>query len=694
MDDGFDVDADGVTTCGPDGNPSATADNDCDDGDNTTNPTLPELCDAIDNDYDGTADDGLDTDGDGITPCGVNGVIDGTGAATDDDCDDAEITTFPGATESCDFVDSDCDGSIVDEDPDFDGDLIPDCVDTDDDDDGDLDATDCNDFDDTIYTGAPETCDAIDSNCDGSIVDGDTDTDTDLVPDCVDEDDDNDGMTDVWEDANSYDSLDASDATLDDDADGRDTLQEFTDSTDPSTYDGPDAPAPLLPEDGTNVTTDQPELVVTNATSPLGDELSYSFEVFSDEALTTLVTSASGVTEGATESDWVLDVALDEDTRFWWRAAASDAFVTGEWSDAFSLFIDVDGNAPSIPMPVSPLTGEVMAADAQDIVWFDSSSPQGQVLTYTVLIVDVGGTVTVLEEDVTGSDGIDTETLDVSGVLTAGDLYRWTVEAFDQSGRASGPSEEQLFGFQTTNTPPTSPGFASPVDDEEIDEVSPLVVLDPAFDAQGGELDYLLEIDDTIEFSSAFDLEQTAAEDATAVTFDLASEGIELTEGEWFMRARATDLNGATSEPVTISIFSRGANDPPSVPRLDAPSDDLVTDPEATGFTVSGSVDPEGDAVTYELVVASDSALTDVLLERTSADGEFPAEAVEFRGRVFWSARAVDDLGAASDWATPRHVVVFDETWNCAAAPVDGLSAWWLLVLGVVGLTRRRYRRW
>ncbi len=70
--------------------------------------------------------------------------------------------------ESCDLLDSDCDGSLVDEFDDTDGDLLPDCVDDDDDDDGFDDDDDCAPTDPEAYPGAPEIIgDGTDQDCDG-----------------------------------------------------------------------------------------------------------------------------------------------------------------------------------------------------------------------------------------------------------------------------------------------------------------------------------------------------------------------------------------------------------------------------------------------------------------------------------------------------------------------------------------------
>jgi MYXO-CTERM domain-containing protein len=255
IDDGFDLDADGVTTCAGDcddtdplvhagaselcdgldndcdaGVPTDEADadgdgvrvceGDCDDGAPTVFPGNTEVCNAVDDDCDSDVDEGFDADSDGVTTCAG-------------DCDDAEPTTYPGGPEYCDAVDSDCDGSLVDEFDDFDTDGDPDCTDLDDDADGDPDATDCDDADASVFSGATEACDAIDSDCDGDLVDGYPNFDNDPQPDCVDPDDDDDGDPDTSDcddnNASVYTGAIEACDSLDSDCDGS-LVDEFTDT--------------------------------------------------------------------------------------------------------------------------------------------------------------------------------------------------------------------------------------------------------------------------------------------------------------------------------------------------------------------------------------------------------------------------------------------------------------------------------
>ena len=176
----------------------ADADGDCDDGDADSWPGAPELCDGNDNDCDGDTDeDGTDggtwyqdADGDGYgvdehTSTGACSAPAGY-AAVSGDCDDESALVNPGATETCNGVDDDCDGVADGEDA---ADVTTWYIDVDGDGYGSTaytmlaceatsgwvdDGSDCDDGDEAVNPAAAEVCNGLDDNCDGV-------TDTDAI---------------------------------------------------------------------------------------------------------------------------------------------------------------------------------------------------------------------------------------------------------------------------------------------------------------------------------------------------------------------------------------------------------------------------------------------------------------------------------------------------------------------------------
>jgi hypothetical protein len=249
--DGIDNDCDGAVDEFTDGNyceneseiGKCSGTDRCEDGELVCQGPEPveELCDGQDNDCDGGLDESFaDLDIDGIADC-VDLDIDGDTISNEEDCKPLDSTIYPGASESCNLKDDDCNGVLDDPGAEGCSDFY---LDLDSDGYGSMLAPplclcaanpityftatvtgDCNDLLATTHPEAGDPCNGMDDNCDGTIDDEDFDLDQDGIADCLDLDDDGDGFLDGVDcapvEASIYPGADEYCNDIDNDCDGQ-----------------------------------------------------------------------------------------------------------------------------------------------------------------------------------------------------------------------------------------------------------------------------------------------------------------------------------------------------------------------------------------------------------------------------------------------------------------------------------------
>ncbi|WP_426166019.1 putative Ig domain-containing protein [Pseudoduganella sp. R-34] len=231
------------------------------------------------------------------------------------------------------------------------------------------------------------------------------------------------------------------------------TARAFTVRTGNKTPTTPKTNAPLA---GSVLGTNSVALSVANAVDPEGAPLTYIFEIDNVKTFDSAAKRVSGaVAAGSSNTEWIVD-GLQENTRYWWRAKASDGKAESDWGTA-NFFVSAANDAPSVPVLKNPGNGAWTSQLQPTMEIFPARDPEGGAVRYEFELYKDAG----LTQRVCG--GISSST----GLICPASLqdkspYWWRARAIDAEGMASAWSATAQFTIQSGPMQLAAPSLITP----------------------------------------------------------------------------------------------------------------------------------------------------------------------------------------------------------------------------------------
>ncbi len=472
-------------------------------------------------------------------------------------------------------------------------------------------------------------------------------------------DDDNDGIADSCEARcpGDFEVGVQEDPNGDFDNDGIDNRTECGQGTSICVTNAPGAPTPVAPADGFLQEVVPVALVVQNAIDPDDDILTYTFEVFDAEDTENPVFTSGQVASGNGQTTLPVrdnDVTFAEDADYLWRCRAADANAAGPWSDLFRFRISLENNVPSVPMPLSPIgsAGELMPL----LTARNAIDPEGETLEYDFQVFIVEDELPELIMESYGNpEGDERSQWQVAMELSENQSYQWRVRATDARSASSRWSEMVTFLVNTQNSLPEAPVLVYPGDDAAVGAQPAVLVASAAFDADGDILEYEFKVAGDAEFNDLIETSPRLNQDARReIVYEVVAD---LSEDQaYYWQVQAFDETGGGAVASRKFRFTSANLAPPAV-TVQAPAQGEsvpVADPDFVWLNV---VEPDGDAVTYDVDIFGDEAMSQLLYNAREvpaapgATSSWAGPSLADDAPYWWRARAVDATGQEGAWS-------------------------------------------
>jgi hypothetical protein len=414
------------------------------------------------------------------------------------------------------------------------------------------------------------------------------------------------------------------------------------------------------PADTTEVDSVTPVLEITNATDVDEDNITYTFEVYEDSTLGSLVASAHHIPEGfAGTTSWVVNPALADSHRYFWRVTAADGRGGKTQTAVGSFLVNTAGSAPPAPQQLIPAANSVVSTRQLDLVVINSTGAGSHSYYFEL---DNVNTFDSPAKRTSGEilEGIDTTAWHVSD-LDENRWYYWRSKVGNGSAQSSWV--QNAFFVSTANDPPLSPTLKNPGKRAWIGNLTPMLEINPRLDPDADSLNYRFEIYADRDLTTLVEDGLTAAAQ-WVVPAELSDKT------RYFWRARAEDPHGLTSYWMDASTFfvnQTGPGEPPPeiTVRVSTRLGSDLAGLKVYAFAGNG-------AYTGRSAVADESGT--VLFDTAEfADGEY-AFRIDYLGSHFWS----DSIQLPGTYETD--VIIEDDiaeiTVNTGAGPSAGVKVY------------------
>jgi hypothetical protein len=409
---------------------------------------------------------------------------------------------------------------------------------------------------------------------------------------------------------------------------------------------GPDSPSLISPTLDADVRVLRPILAVQGV-NPLDVVVKYTFELYSDAALTQLV-AQSDVAKAPDATTWKVPQDLTDNTRYFWRARAFDGQAYSLWVNG-RFRINLANDAPPAPQPDLPPNGADVDTARPTLSARDLPDADGDAVSYRFELFSANNSSQVLLASPATSGSGGSAAWTVPTPLGAG-AYLWRVIASDPVG-AIVESSLVRFTVNPNNHAPATPTILQPAIGASL-AASPLTLQVSTTDADGDPLTYFFELDTSNSFGSPALRASGARSSGSWQVTGLADNTL------YFWRAHASD-GRAHSAWVNGSFVFHTSDQAPGVPVIKNVGPASWVDTNRPRFEVAPGSDPEGGALSYEFQLFGDAALTaDVASAQLNAPEWLIPSGLSNGSTYYWRVRARNARGITSAWSDVAQFVV------------------------------------